>query len=43
MPIGITITHEDPETGNMTTDRISLMKRDKWLNFMAEKAGVEVA
>ena len=37
MPIGITITHEDPETGNQITDRISLMKRDKWLNFMAEK------
>ena len=43
MPIGITITHEDPETGNQITDRISLMKRDKWLNFMAEKAGVEAA
>lgn len=43
MPIGITITHEDPETGNQITDRISLMKWDKWLNFMAEKAGVEAA
>ena len=43
MPIGITITHEDPETGNQITDRISLMKRNKWLNLMAEKAGMEAA
>ena len=40
MPIGISITHEDMETGKITTDKISMMKRDKWMSFITEKAGL---
>ena len=40
MPIGITITHEDMKTGKVVTDKISMMKRDKWISFMAEKAQI---
>lgn len=42
MPIGITITYEDMKTGNIVTDKVSMMKRDKWINFMAEKANITV-
>ena len=40
MPIGISITHEDMETGKITTDKISMMKRDKWMSVITEKAGL---
>lgn len=39
-PIGITITHEDMETGKTSKNKISLMKRDKWLEFLANKSGI---
>ena len=38
-PIGIAITHEHWKDGMVVTDKISLMKREKWMQFMAEKAG----
>jgi len=28
------------ETGKLVTDKISMMKRDKWIDFMAQKAGI---
>lgn len=40
LPMGIVITHKDAETGAVVTDKISLMKREKWLEFLAGKAGV---
>ncbi len=40
VPIGITITYEEMETGKLVTDKISMMKRDKWIDFMAQKAGI---
>lgn len=40
MPIGIVITHEDAKTGETVTDRVSMMKRDRWMKFMADKAGI---
>ena len=43
LPIGISITHENPETGKTVTDRVSMMKRDKWLEFLAQKSGVAVS
>lgn len=42
LPIGIVITHEETENGETVTDKISLMKRDKWLGFIAQKAGISV-
>ena len=40
VPISITITYEEMETGKLVTDKISMMKRDKWIDFMAQKAGI---
>lgn len=40
MPIGIAITHEDMESGKVMIDKISMMKRDKWLKFLVEKTGI---
>lgn len=42
-PIGIAITHEEGENGQLITDRISMMKRDKWLEFLAQKTGITVS
>ena len=39
-PMGISITHKDAETGEIVTDKISLTKREKWIEFLAGKAGV---
>lgn len=39
-PMGIAITHEETENGELVTDRISLTKRSKWLDFLAQKAGI---
>lgn len=41
-PMGITITHEDAESGKVITDKLSMMKREKWLEFLSEKSGVSV-
>jgi len=41
LPIGIEITYEHPETGKTVSDKISMMKRDKWLKFLSEKSGIE--
>lgn len=43
IPIGITITHEDEESGKVRTDIISLTKRDHWIDFMAQKAGISIS
>lgn len=43
LPIGIEITYEHPESKKMVSDRISMMKRDKWLKFLSEKSGVSVS
>lgn len=43
LPIGIAITHEDGEAGELVTDKISMMKRDKWLELLSEKSGVAVS
>ena len=42
-PIGITITHEEAGSGKTVTDKISMMKRNKWLDFLAEKAGIAIS
>lgn len=43
MPIGIVITYEDIKTGETVTDKVSMMKREKWLKLMSEKSGVSVS
>lgn len=43
IPIGIAITYEDEENGQLVTDRISMMKRDKWLDFLKQKSGISVS
>lgn len=43
IPIGIRITYEDITSGKLVTDKISLMKRSKWLDFLTEKSGVSVS
>ncbi len=42
-PMGIKITHENAEGGKTVTDRISVMKRDKWLELLSGKSGVSVS
>ena len=42
LTIGISITYEHRENGKTVTDRISMMKRDKWLKFLSEKSGAAV-
>lgn len=39
-PMGIKITYENPKTKEMMTDRISISKRGKWIEFLEEKAGL---
>lgn len=41
-PIGISITYEDPKTGEQVTDKFSMMKRNKWMDFLAERAGISL-
>ncbi len=36
-PIGIVITYENMESGKVVTDKVSMMKRDRWMAFMAER------
>lgn len=42
-PMGIKITHEDAESGKTITDKISVMKRDKWLELLSNKSGVSIS
>ena len=42
-PIGIAITYEDQETREITTDKISLGKRKKWLGLLLEKTGLSLS
>lgn len=37
MPIGIAITYENRENGEIVTDKISIMKRERWMEFMSER------
>lgn len=36
VPIGISITYENM-AGEVMTDKVSMMKREKWMSFMAER------
>ncbi len=38
-PMGIEITYETQESG-LTTDKLSMTKREKWIKFLEEKSGV---
>ena len=38
-PMGIAITYENPENGEMTEDRFSMSNRQKWIDFLREKIG----
>lgn len=38
MPIGIAITYENRENGEIVTDKISIMKRERWMEFMSERS-----
>lgn len=42
-PMGIIVTYEHPTTGELTTDRFSMSKRAKWMEFMAQKAGISLS
>lgn len=42
-PMGIAVTHEDSSTGELVLDKFSMTKRDKWLDFLAEKAGISLS
>ncbi len=39
-PMGITITYEKPETGELIKESFSISKRKKWIEFLKEKAGI---
>lgn len=38
--IAIAITYENMQSGEIVSDKISVMKRDQWMQFMAERARV---
>ena len=40
LPTGIVITHENVQTGELESLKISLMKRDQLMELMREKAGL---
>ncbi|MBO5281939.1 MAG: hypothetical protein J6B43_02245 [Lachnospiraceae bacterium] len=40
--MAITITYEDRNSGETVSDRVSMMKRDYWMAFMAEKAHISL-
>lgn len=37
VPIGIAITYEDMKSGEVVTDKVSMMKRDQWMAFLDER------
>lgn len=39
-PMGIAVTYKHLETGEVTTDKFSVSKRQKWIDFISEKSGV---
>lgn len=39
-PMGITVTYKHPETGEVVTDKFSMSKRQKWIDFLSQKSGV---
>ncbi len=41
-PIGIAITYKNMESGKTMTHKVSMMKRDQWLAFMAERCGTQL-
>lgn len=40
--IAITITYENPDSGEIVSDKVSMMKRDQWMAFMAERAHIAI-
>ena len=40
LPTGIVINHENVQTGELESLKLSLIKRDKWMELMREKAGL---
>lgn len=41
--MAITITYEDMNSGETVSDKVSMMKRDYWMTFMAEKAHISLS
>ncbi|SHK67541.1 hypothetical protein SAMN02745136_03050 [Anaerocolumna jejuensis DSM 15929] len=41
-PMGISLTYEEPKTENQITDKFSMTKRGKWMDFLADKAGISL-
>ncbi|MCI8585192.1 MAG: hypothetical protein HFI92_04705 [Lachnospiraceae bacterium] len=39
-PIGMAITYENRGSGETVTEKISLMKRKKWMQIVSERAGL---
>ena len=39
-PIGMAITYENRGSGETVTEKISLMKRKKWMQIISERAGL---
>lgn len=40
LPMGMAVTYKDSKTGRMVTEKFIISKRGKWMNFLAEKAGI---
>jgi len=40
LPLGIIVTYQDPETNEQKEERFSMAKRDNWIAFLTEKAGL---
>ena len=42
IPMGMAITYDAPKTGDETEAKFTISKRDKWIAFLSEKAGLSV-
>ncbi len=40
--IGMIITYKNMTNGETVSDKVSMMKRDQWMQFMAEKANISL-
>ena len=41
-PFGIDVTYEEAGTGKMIVQKFSVQKRNYWIDFLAQKAGISV-
>lgn len=43
LPIAIAVTYENPENGEEVTEKFYMMGGKKWMQFIADKAGISIS